>query len=100
MARRFQDAIHDRHTPPAVISAMPHAIRASKFSLKTNHASNAVNTPSRFRRSEALDAGVCTKPHISNKGPIIPPAKIAPASQGASLRFNGVSRAPFCGRAS
>jgi len=33
--------IHETQTPPTAMSAMPTAIRASKFSLKTNHASNA-----------------------------------------------------------
>jgi hypothetical protein len=45
---------------------MPSAIRRSKFSLETNHASSAVATPSAFRRSEAPDAGIPTNPNISS----------------------------------
>src|SRR6185369_14703722 len=74
--------VHDSSTPPAVINAIPAAIRLSKFSLNTNQASTAVSTPSRFSSSDALDAEVFTSPAISNPGPATPPAAIAPASHG------------------
>lgn len=71
-------------TAPATIAPMPSAIRLSKFSLKTNQASSAVNTPSAFSRREAPDAGMPVNPIISSTGPTMPPARIAPANQRTS----------------
>ena len=51
-------------------------IRQSKFSLKTNQASSALNTPSRFKSSDAEEAGVTFRPNISKTGAITPPARI------------------------
>src|SRR5689334_18996823 len=82
---------HDSRTPPATIAAIPKAMRRSKFSLKTNHASKAVNTPSRFNNSEAEDAGVSRSPMSKRIGPRIPPARIALPSQGKSCRFKRAS---------
>src|SRR5436190_4697298 len=86
--------VHDSTIPPAVINAIPAAIRLSKFSLNTNQASAAVSTPSRFNSSDALDAAAFTRPHISNTGPATPPAAIAPASHGQPPLFNRASRPP------
>jgi len=71
-------------TPAATMASMPNAMRRSKFSLNANQASNAVNTPSAFSSNEAPDAGMPVSPNINSTGPMIPPAKIAPASQGHS----------------
>src|SRR5450759_1318149 len=75
-----------RTTAPATMAPMPSAMRRSKFSLKTNHASSAVNKASALSRSEAPDAGMPVSPIISSTGPTIPPAKIAPANQDSSFR--------------
>src|SRR5258708_6926073 len=56
---------HDSTIPPAVINAIPAAIRLSKFSLNTNQASTAVSTPSKFSSSDALEADVFTKDGIN-----------------------------------
>jgi len=77
-------SLQESSAPAATMNTMPTKIRRSKFSLNTNHASIAVNTPSRLRRSEADDAGVLTSPTIRRTGPAMPPDKIAPASQGMS----------------
>ena len=75
---------HERTSAPATMSAMPNAIRRSKFSRKTNQAMSAVSTPSALSNSEAPDAGTLTSPHMSKAGAIIPPAITAPASHPAS----------------
>ena len=46
-------------------------------------------------RREAVVAGVCASPAISNAGPATPPAATAPASQPSSLEPSGTSAAPF-----
>src|SRR6266404_910612 len=78
---------HDSGNPPSVMAAMPSAMRRSKFSLKTNHASKAVKTPSRLRSNDAEDAVVIRKPKSSKIEPSTPPERIAPASHGKSARF-------------
>ena len=55
-----------RIAAPARMTAIPSAMRQSKFSLNANQARSAVNTPSAFNRSEAPDAGVRVSPSISN----------------------------------
>src|SRR5438309_1685118 len=45
---------HDNSAAPAVIAIMPAKMRRLKFSRNTNHATSAVNTPSRFSRSDAV----------------------------------------------
>ena len=80
---------------PASRHSMPMAMRRSKFSWKMNHAISAVAAPSRVSNSEAVAASVRTRPAISKSGPRIPPAAIAPASQGQSSRPSARSRA--CG---
>ena len=82
--------------PPMVMTAIPKAIRLSKFSLNTNQARSAVNTPSIFNSNEEVDAGVLASPVISNTGPITPPKRIAPESQGRSVRFNWASEVFRC----
>src|SRR3546814_5845736 len=52
---------------PATIATMPSAIRRSKFSLKTNQANSAVNTPSAFSSKEAPDAGIPVSPSMSKR---------------------------------
>ncbi|CQR21958.1 Uncharacterised protein [Yersinia enterocolitica] len=61
-------------------------MRRSKFSLKANQASRAVNTPSALSSSEAPDAGIPVRPIISSTGAMIPPAVIAPMNHHNSLR--------------
>jgi len=68
---------------------MPSAIRASKFSLKTNQANSAVRTPSRFRSNDADAADVDISPNMSATGPRAPPSKMAPESHRQS-RFVGM----------
>ena len=76
------------------MQAMPSAMRRSTFSRKTTHAITAVNTPSAFSNSDALDAGSAARPVISNTGPTTPPASVAAASQPHSERDGrtGVAR--------
>lgn len=71
-------------TAPAVINANPKAMRRSKFSLKTNHASNAVKTASKFRSRDAAEAVTWANPLMSKRGATTPPHRIAPVSHGAS----------------
>ena len=73
-------------TAPSTISAIPSAMRLSKFSLNANQASSAVNTPSAFSNSEAPDAAIPLSPNISSTGPTMPPEAMAPANQISSLR--------------
>src|SRR6266849_5509044 len=82
-------------TLPATIAAMPHAIRQSKFSRKTNHASPAVSADSRFRSKDAVDAAVVTKPDIKRMGPKIPPKRIAALSHSHSRRDGHATGAAF-----
>src|ERR1700730_10179278 len=82
-------------TLPATIAAMPHAIRQSKFSRKTNHASPAVSADSRFRSKDAVDAAVVTKPDIRRMGPKIPPKRIAALSHAHSPRDGHTTGAAF-----
>ena len=77
---------HDKTSAPPTISAMPAAMRRSKFSRNTNQAISAVNTPSRFSNSDAPDAGICISPHNKQTGAMMPPDKTAPASQPMSAR--------------
>ena len=54
--------------PPTTIKVMPAAMRRSKFSRKTNQAKSAVKTASRLSSNALTDAGVETRPSISNTG--------------------------------
>src|SRR5262249_51947102 len=83
-------------TPPMVMQAIPKAIRRSEFSLKTYHASSAVNTPSRFNKREADDEGVAAMPNMSSAGPTTPPKKTAPPSHGKSERLSAASLLDCC----
>jgi len=69
----------------------PELYAGRKFSLNTNQASKAVNTASRFNKSEAEDTGVTRSPMSNRIGPKIPPARIALPSQGRSCRFKPAS---------
>ena len=71
----------DRTTPPATISAMPAAIRRSKFSLNANQANRAVMTPSKFKISDAEAESVICSPYMSRYGPMAPPKVMAPSNQ-------------------
>src|SRR6202171_1177741 len=73
-------------TLPAIIAAMPKAIRQSKFSRKTNHASPAESADSRLRSKDAVDAAVVTRPDIKRMGPRMPPKTTAAPSHAHSLR--------------
>ena len=44
---------------------------------------------------DALEAGVLARPHISSTGPTTPPARIAPASHGASGRVKAACGEPL-----
>jgi len=79
--------------PPIRISKNPKRIRLSTFSRNTIHAMTAVATASRFSSRDAALAGVVISPSRRKIGPATPPVRMAPASQGASLRETGVS---FC----
>jgi hypothetical protein len=83
---------------PATIASMPSAMRRSKFSLKTNQASSAVNTPSALSRSDAPEAGMPARPNISRTGPTPPPANTAPNSHGPlkASRRSTPHRAKHC----
>ena len=80
-------------TAPATMAPMPSAIFRSKFSLKANQASRAVNTPSAFSRSEAPDAGMPVSPIIRSTGATMPPAKIAPENQNSSFEGSRTAEA-------
>ena len=67
--------VHDNSTPPPVMNAIPRAMRRSKFSLNTNHASSAVRTPSRFSSREAEAAGVCGP--VVQGAPRLPPGRLS-----------------------
>ena len=82
-------------TPPPRMAIIPVKIRRSKFSLKTNHASNAVSTPSRFRSNDAEEAEVTVRPNISRTGATMPPDRTAEPSHGRSGRPNRASRLFF-----
>ena len=77
-----------RITAPATIQTIPSAIRRSKFSWNINQAIRAVAAPSNVKSNDAVAASVWSSPNISRRGPAIPPAVIAPASHGISLRLN------------
>jgi len=77
---------------PAKISSS--TTRRSVFSRNTIHASNAVNTASRFSNSEAVTAGVRVKPSISANGPSTPPTPIASNSQNHSFLAIGATCQP------
>lgn len=79
---------------PATMAAIPKATRRSEFSPKTNHANNAVNTPSALSKSDAPDAGIPVSPNISSTGPTTPPATIAPS---ATPIHSAVASAPARG---
>src|ERR1043166_172338 len=49
---------HDKTTPPAMIAAIPKAMRRSKFSRQMNQAIVAVKTPSRLSSNDVDAAGV------------------------------------------
>jgi hypothetical protein len=51
----------------------------------------AVATASRLRRSDAALAKVIKSPSSRRAGAMIPPAQVAPRSQGRSLRESGLS---------
>lgn len=71
---------------PTNIDSIPRAIRRSKLSLNTNHASRAVNTASALSKSEAPEAGMRKRPNIKSTGATTPPARIANPNQTASVR--------------
>jgi len=74
---------------------MPSTMRQWTCSRNTTHARLAVNTASRFRSSDATDAGVRVRPTMSSSGPATPPARMAPASHGAAeRRLNALPRSP------
>ena len=81
------------NAPPATIATMPSMIRRSTFSRNTIQARRAVNTPSRLRKREVAEAGVCDSPMRSSSGPRKPPKPIAPRSQGRSRRVRAASPA-------
>ena len=76
---------HDSTKPPATIDSMPNTTRRPAFSLKTTHASKAVNTASRFNKREAIAPLVWVRPNIRATGPRTPPKAMAPSSQGHAL---------------
>src|SRR5215469_4481357 len=76
--------VQESTSPPATMSAMPDAIRRSKFSPNTNHARPAVNTASRLSSRALTDAAVVVSPSMSDMGPSTPPNKIAAANQPIS----------------
>src|SRR5450830_539379 len=76
----------DNKSPPATISAIPHTTRRLAFSLKTNQASSAVNTPSRLSSRDAAAALVLARPSISKVGPTTPPQPMAANSHGHARR--------------
>ena len=83
----------DRTAAPATRHAMPSAMRRSKFSRKMNQAISAVATPSSVSNSEAAAASVRVSPTMRRTGPTMPPATIAPESQGRSALPSAVSLA-------
>ena len=60
-------------------------------SLKARAAMRVVATPSKLSRREAVAAAVSRKLNSKTIGAAMPPARIAPASQGISSLPSGVS---------
>src|SRR5439155_3599696 len=61
---------HESTMPPVALNATPTAMQESNFSLKRNHASNAVSTPSRFTKHDTLDAAGAHHPTTNKTGPL------------------------------
>src|SRR5881396_4012704 len=66
--------------PPQTIRDIPSTKRRSKFSRNTNQARRAVNTLSRFKRSDTDEAELAARASIRSAGPMMPPEITAPAS--------------------
>src|SRR6266702_7386827 len=77
---------HANSRPPRKIATNPRMTRRLVASRKTNQASTAVKTASRFNNSEDVAASARVKPTISSTGATMPPASVAAASQGQSER--------------
>ncbi len=74
----------DRSAVADVIKATDQRPRRVTSSPKTRKASSVVATPSKFRSKVAVAAGVFLRLNRRTMGAAIPPARIAPASHGAS----------------
>ena len=75
----------------AVMSATPHAMRRSKFSLNANHASSTVKTPSKLSSKDALAARRRGQSDHQQHGPITPPQTMAAVSPRRSRRVRRAS---------
>src|SRR6267378_6073414 len=73
--------VHASIKPPATMQNIPAVTRRSKFSWNRNQARSAVKAPSRFSRSDAVDAALVTNPYVRATGPTTPPRTMAPESQ-------------------
>ena len=76
---------------PKTMNAKPAPTRLSTFSRNTIHAIAPVATVSKLSKREALLAETVISPSNNSAGPAIPPARMAPASQGRSTRESGLS---------
>ena len=81
----------ESNAPPATMAAMPAKTRRSTFSRKSVHAIAAVSTASRLSSREAEDASLRASPCTRRIGPATPPAAMAAASQGQSVRAIGAT---------
>ena len=82
-----------RMTPAAVTSSAATIMFRPRCSRNSVAASTTVATSSMFNSSDAVAAGVSTRPAVNNTGPIAPPATIATASAATWRRS-----APTVGR--
>ena len=77
---------HANNAPPATMARKPVITRGLVASRNAIHARSAVNTLSRFNRSELVAASRRRKPVMSSTGATMPPARVAAASQIQSMR--------------
>ncbi len=79
----------DSSTPAAVITDSASHSRRPACSRNTATAMSAVAAPSRLVRSEPAKPDTVVSPLIMRIGARTPPARMAPASHGASFRSSG-----------
>jgi len=89
---------HETSALPARMAAIPRVNFLPLCSWKSVHANIAVNTASKLRRREAIEANVVCKPSSRSIGPRIPPKTEAPESQGRSFRVREASKLVFLRR--
>jgi hypothetical protein len=80
--------------PPATMARSPAMTRGLVASRKAIQARSAVNTVSRFNRSEAVAASRRRRPVINSTGAITPPTTVAATSHAQSERTSPIGDLP------